>query len=146
MVTEEEKQHNREEYRKKMKSKAKKTWIVFSVILFLAIFGRSIWGIVGVNIPYGDGERMVKIIKLSEKGLIWKTWEIEGVLTQGNFYVTYVWSFSVDNQDPNKEKLVNDIKTAFENGQTVKVSYAQRAGNVPWRSGTTYFAKEISFQ
>ncbi|MEI6660243.1 MAG: hypothetical protein WCK91_02365 [bacterium] len=85
-------------------------------------------------------------MELSEKGLIWKTWEAEGVLTQGNFSVTYIWSFSVDNQDPNKEKLVNDIKTAFENGQTVKIHYDQRAGSVPWRSGTTYFAKEIRFQ
>lgn len=146
MTTEEEKKRNQEEYRKKMRSSAKKTWIVLGIILLLVIFGRSIWGIVGVNIPYGDGERTVKVIKLSKKGLIWKTWEVEGVLTQGNFAVTYVWSFSVDNWDSGKDKLVNDIRAAFENGQTVKVKYEQRAGSVPWRSGTTYFVKEVRFQ
>ena len=146
MTTEEEKQRNREEYRKKMKSKAKKTWIILGVVVFLLIFGRSIWGIIGVNIPYSEGERTVKVIKLSERGLIWKTWEAEGVLTQGNFAVTYIWTFSVDDWDPNKEKLVNDIKTAFENGQTVKIRYDQRAGSVPWRSSTPYFVKEIRFE
>lgn len=146
MLTEAEKQHNREAYREKMKKRAKKVWIVLGIIFFLLIFGRSIWGAVGVNIHYSDGERTVKIIKLAEKGLIWKTWEAEGVLTQGNFAVTYIWSFSIDNWDPNREKLLNDVRTAFENGQTVKIKYDQRAGSVPWRSGTTYFVKEIRFQ
>lgn len=117
----------------------------FSRHFFLLIFGKFIWGIIGVNISYSEGERIVKIIKLAEKGLIWKTREVEGVLSQGNFAVTYVWAFSVDNWDPNKEKLVNGIRTAFENDQTVKIKYDQRAGSVPWRSGTTYFVKELGF-
>lgn len=146
MTTEEEKQRNREAYRKRMKSRTMKTWIILGVILFLFIFGRSIWGLIGVNIPYSEGERTIKIIKLAKKGLIWKTWEAEGVLTQGNFSVTYIWNFSVDNWDPNKEKLLNDLRAAFENGQTVKIRYDQRAGSVPWRSGTSYFVKEVRFQ
>ena len=111
----------------------------------LAFLVKPIWGLIGVNIQYGDGERVVKIIQLSEKGLFWKTWEAEGVLTQGNVSVTYIWRFSVDDWDPNKEKLVNDLKRAFESGETVKIKYDQRAGMVPWRSHTTYFAKEIRF-
>ncbi len=51
----------------------------------------------------------------------------------------------MDNWDPNKERLVNDLKAAFENGQTIKVRYEQRAGMVPWRAQTTYFVKEIRF-
>lgn len=145
MLTEEEKQHNREEYRKRMKKRVKKVWIILGILFFLLIFGRSIWGIIGVNIHYSDGERTVKIIKLAERGLIWKTWEIEGVLAQEGFAVTYVWSFSVDNWDPDKAQLINYIRTAFENGQTVKVKYDQRAGSVPWRSETTYFVKEVRF-
>ena len=145
MSTEEEKQLKREQYRKKMKKRYKKAWIVSGILFFLLIFGRSIWGVIGSNIHYSDGERTVKVIKLAEKGLIWKTWEGEGVLAQEGFAVTYVWSFSVDNWDPNKTKLINDIKTALETGQTVKIRYDQRAGSVPWRSGTTYFVKEIRF-
>jgi hypothetical protein len=142
---EQEKQRNREEYRKKMKKRAKKAWTVLGIIFFLLIFWGSIWGVIGVNIHYSDGERTVKIIKLSEKGFIWKTWEGEGVLAQEGFAVTYIWSFSVDNWDPNKQQLINDIKTAFETGQTVKIKYDQRAGSVPWRSETAYFVKEVRF-
>lgn len=117
----------------------------FFVLFFLIIFGGNIWGIVGINFHYSDGERSVKIIKLSEKGLIWKTWEAEGVLTQGNVATTYVWEFSVDNKDSNKIEIIKEIKKAFEDGETVKVHYEQRAGSAPWRGETSYFAKEIQF-
>lgn len=118
--------------------------IIFGVILFLGFFGSFLWGLIGVNIDYSHGERSVKIIKLSEKGFIWKTWEAEGVLTQGNFGVTYVWDFSVDNWDPNKQKLITELQTAFDTGQTVKVVYDQKGGSVPWRSETPYFVKDIT--
>lgn len=145
-LTEEQKQINREKYRKKIKSRTKKTWIIIGIILFLLIFGHSIWGLIGVYIPYSDGERSINVIKVSEKGLIWKTWEAEGVLSQKGFSVTYVWSFSIDNNDPNKEELLQKLQRAFETGQTVKVKYKQMAGTVPWRGKTSYFIKEIRFE
>lgn len=145
-LTEEQKQINREEYRKKTKSRAKKTWIIIGIIFFLLIFSRSIWGLIGVHIPYSDGERSINVIKVSEKGLIWKTWEGEGVLSQKGFSVTYVWSFSIDYNDPNKEQLLQKLQAAFETGQTVKVKYKQMAGTVPWRGKTSYFIKEIRFE
>ncbi|OGK21260.1 hypothetical protein A3C23_01980 [Candidatus Roizmanbacteria bacterium RIFCSPHIGHO2_02_FULL_37_13b] len=134
MLSDVEKQHNRESYRKRMALRDKKL-IIFLLALPLLIFsGRFMWGVIGVNIPYSEGERTVKIIKVAKTGVFWKTWEAEGVLTQDNFAVTYLWKFSVDNNEVDKEKLINEIKTAFENGQTVKIRYDQRVGSVPWRS------------
>lgn len=146
MTPEKEKQQRKELREKRNKNRAKKTWLIFGIIFLVLFAGRSVWGVIGVVIPYSEGERIVKIIKVANKGLIWKTWEAEGVLTQGNFSVTYVWSFSIDDWDPNKEELVKDIHRAFENGQTVIIKYDQRAGSVPWRSKTTYFIKEVRFQ
>ncbi|MDD5178122.1 MAG: hypothetical protein PHT54_02475 [Candidatus Nanoarchaeia archaeon] len=146
-LREREKQKNREEYQKKVKIKNKKTWITF-IIIFLVIIlifpvGKFIGGLVGVHISYSDGERSINVIKIAEKGLIWRTVEAEGVLSQNGFSVTYVWDFSIDNNDPNKEELLKELQRAFETGQTVKVKYEQMAGTVPWRGKTTYFIKEI---
>jgi len=143
MTTEEQKEIKKQANRERMKKNAKKIKISILIILLLIPFGKSIQGVVGVNLRYSEGERIVKIIRLSNKGLIWKTWEAEGVLTQGNFAVTYVWEFSIDNQDPNRDILLEKLSNAFENGLTVKINYDQRAGNVPWRSKTPYFVREI---
>ncbi len=149
VLNEEQKQKNREDYQKKVKGRNKKAWIIL-VIVFLGILvifpvGKFIWGLVGIHIPYSDGERSISVIKIAEKGLIWRTIEAEGVLSQKGFSVTYVWSFSIDNNDPNKEDLLKKLQTAFETGQTVKVRYEQMAGTVPWRGKTSYFIKEIRF-
>lgn len=146
MTIEELKEIKKEANRARMRKNAKKVKISILVILLLITFGRSLWGILGVNIKYSDGERIVKIIRLSNKGLVWKTWEVEGVLTQGNFAVTYIWEFSIDNQNPDKEKLLKELSSAFENGETVKIHYDQRAGSVPWRSKTPYFVRDIRVQ
>ncbi len=102
-----------------------------------------IWGPIGVNIDYSEGERTAKIIKISEKGLIWKSWEIEAVLVQEGFAVTYIWPASVDNKDPNKNELLQELNNAFETGRTVKIKYEEKAGYVPWRSKTKYFIRDL---
>lgn len=145
-LTEEQKQKNREEYRIKAKKKNRITWIGLGVIIFLLILGKSLWGLIGVYIPYSEGERSVVVIKVADKGLIWKTFEGEAVLSQKGFSVTYVWNFSIDNSDPDKEKLLQQLQAAFETGQTVKIKYQQMAGAVPWRGKTSYFIKEIRFE
>ncbi|OGY54041.1 MAG: hypothetical protein A3B15_00100 [Candidatus Buchananbacteria bacterium RIFCSPLOWO2_01_FULL_45_31] len=72
-LTEEQKQKNREEYKKRLKNKNLKALIVFGVIAILFIGGKFLWGVIGVNIPYSEGERSAIIIKVADKGLIWKT-------------------------------------------------------------------------
>jgi hypothetical protein len=109
----------------------RKALLVFIFIIFISIFGKDIWGVVGINIPYSRGERSVMIIKFSNKGMIWKTWEGEAVLSQKGFAVTYVWPFSIDENDVNKEEIINQVNEAFEKGVEVKIRYDQMAGTVP---------------
>lgn len=145
MLSEKEKKRNREVYQEKKKKMTKKTLAILGVIFFLLIFGERLWGLIGVNIFFSGGVRSVRIIKISEQGFIWKTWEIEGILAQGNSSTPYRWEFSIDNWDPNKEQILKDIKTAFSTGEMVQVHYNQRGGSVPWRSDTSYFAKQVRF-
>lgn len=149
MATEKQKKRQRGKYRAKIKRNNKRAWIIISAIFLAIIFGRLIlpfvWGPIGVNINYSTGERTAVIIKISEKGLIWKTWEGEAVLSQRGFAVTYIWPFSIDSEDPNKEVLLQKVMRAFETGETVKIAYEEKAGYVPWRSKTPYLIKEIRF-
>ena len=75
MLTEEQKQKNREDYKKKRKKQAIIVWVIMGVIFFLLFFGKYIWGVVGFYIPYSEGERVWTIVKLSKdkKWLLHKT-------------------------------------------------------------------------
>ncbi|HLC78628.1 MAG TPA: hypothetical protein VJH92_05890 [Candidatus Nanoarchaeia archaeon] len=143
MLTEDQKQRNREDYKKKRKKQAVIVWVILGLLFFLLFFGKYIWGIVGFYIPYSEGERVGTIVKLSNKGLIWKTWEGEMVVRRG--YISYgdFWRFSIDNNDPQKDELVSDVWDAFNNGYTVQISYEQKAGIHVWRGKTAYLIKEV---
>ena len=144
MLTEEEKARNREAYRNKTRKQQKKVWLILGGVFFLLFFGRTIWGTIGINIPYSEGERKVQIVKITSRGLLWKTWEIEGIMAPGHgIATTYVWDFSIDNINPAKNELLQKLNDAYAGGRTVNIRYKQMAGCVPWRSKTTYFAKEI---
>ncbi|MBI4896109.1 MAG: hypothetical protein HY832_01010 [Candidatus Aenigmarchaeota archaeon] len=149
MLTEEEKQKRREEYKEKNKKTERKLVFILGFFIVALIAGPYIlpfiWGPVGVNILYSDGERVGMVIKLSQKGLIWKTWEGEMVLSQQGFAVTYVWPFSVDDQYPNKQVIISQLQQALDEGKLIKIQYEERAGYVPWRSKTSYFIKSIEF-
>lgn len=150
MTTPEEKEKNREEYERRKKRGWKKVllgFLGFLVVIFLLfpLMG-FLWGTIGVNFQTSEGERVAKVIKISNRGLIWRTWEAEAVLTQGDLVSTYVWEFSIDAQDPEKGIRLDELRQAFENGKLVKITYEQRAGSVPWRSKTPYFLKGIRYE
>ncbi len=144
-----EKQKAREEYKERMKRKNRKAVWIMATIILLIILAKPIltfvWGPIGVNIDYSRGERTAMVIKISEKGLVWKTWEAEAVLSQKGFAVTYIWAFSIDNENPNKELLLQKLDGAFESGEVVKIDYVEKAGYVPWRSKTNYLIENIRF-
>ncbi len=145
MLSEEEKARKQEVYRNRIKKQKRMSWIIIGTIFFFIFFGRIIWGPIGINISYSEGERKIQVVKITSKGLIWKTWEIEGIIAPGgNVVTTYVWNFSIDNKDPRKEELLQKLENAFDNGSTIRIQYEQRAGSVPWRSKTTYWVKNIT--
>ncbi len=100
---------------------------------------------------YSQGERVGIITKFSNKGLIWKTWEIDlkvapnigngGMVGQ---YEDFFLSIDNDNTIP-CETSVDSINLYAKEGAAVVVNYQETRGH-SWfgnRGETQYFVKSI---
>ena len=84
---------------------------------------------------YSEGFRSGELIKISNKGMIFKTYE--GELSQG-ISGAQIFSFSVmDNQ----EKVIADLKDL--EGHYVRVTYIERYKTFPWWGETKYFITDV---
>jgi len=84
---------------------------------------------------YSQGVRSGQLIKFSNKGVIFKTYE--GELSQG-ISGAQIFTFSVmDSQ----EKVIADLKEM--EGNYVKVTYVERYKTFPWWGDTKYFITEV---
>ncbi|MCB0556956.1 MAG: hypothetical protein KDD02_25640 [Phaeodactylibacter sp.] len=110
------------------------------ILLALAIVGGAsyVW-VCGWT--YSQGTRAGTLIKISDKGVVFKTYE--GQLNLGGFQqsstngvVGNIWDFSVAKRDI-FEKLQN-----YE-GKQVKLAYKQRYKAFPWQGDTEYFVVSV---
>jgi hypothetical protein len=100
-------------------------------------------GLIGFNYEYSEGVRVGRVVKVSERGVIWKTFEVSLGVTQSGAYIEK-WDFSVDSADAGGEQLKQALLAAARSGQLVEVKYSQRIGALPWRSKTSYLAEEVT--
>lgn len=93
---------------------------------------------------YSNGERVGYIVKFSEKGSVWKTWEGEMNLSQTGTMQGSIWEFSIDRKNASQE-TIDEIKKAVENGSRVKLTYHETAGKncMNNRGNTNYFITEV---
>lgn len=109
-------------------------FIVLFVSLFLAIPAfypaQAVTG--GFIDDYSQGQRTGYIIKLSNSGLIWKTWDGAMQLGTGNISsLQQPFKFSIVD-----DALVQSIKSAIDGGVRVRLTYQQYF--IPnWRKGDT---------
>jgi len=92
-------------------------------VLILTFFIISITG--GCGRGYSEGSRSGQVTKFSNKGLMFKSWEGEmnlgGMKSNGDGnLVPNVWLFSVTD-----ESLIDEIKSAQENGERLTVHYEE---------------------
>lgn len=87
------------------------------------------------NVSYSEGVRSGELIKVSYKGILFKTWE--GEISQG-ISGAQIFSFSVMDSE---KKVITDLK-AME-GQYVQVSYKERYKTFPWWGDTRYFITSV---
>lgn len=87
------------------------------------------------NMTYSEGFRSGELIKISHKGVFFKTWE--GELSQG-ISGAQIFSFSVldDNQN-----VIDDMKNL--EGNYVKVTYVERYKTFAWWGDTKYFITSV---
>ena len=100
--------------------------VIVGAILFLAIYFAAVY-----YVPYSEGYRAGEVVKISHKGLIFKTWE--GRLSQG---VSDELQFEFSIEDKN-EKVIEQLKNL--QGKRVKVTYIERFGTFPWLGDTKHF-------
>ena len=115
-----------------------KKWIPISigiVILILVIYYFS------TQFTYSRGERAGLLVKFSEKGFIFKTYEGElnlgGVNTDPKAgLMNNMWDFS--SVDKNASNQLMQLE-----GKYVRVHYRQVLKNFPWQGETPYFVDSV---
>ena len=106
----------------------------------LIILGTIIIGATGYfaflyTATYSEGVRAGELIKVSNKGVVFKTWE--GEISQG-ISGAQIFSFSVLDSDA---EVIETLKTM--QGQYVKVTYIERYKTFPWWGDSTYFVTKV---
>lgn len=87
------------------------------------------------NATYSEGVRSGELIKVSHKGVAFKTWE--GEISQG-ISGAQIFAFSVLDSE---EKVITDLKEM--EGKYVQVSYMERYRTFPWWGDTRYFITNV---
>ena len=123
-------------------TKAKK--ILKRVLVLVIIIGLLILSFFYFGV-YSRGERVGTLMKLSEKGMIFKTYEgqlnIEafGAVRSQNF-VSQTFEFSVENK---RQDVISKLKQAMSDGRRVNIKYIERYWEVPWRGDTKHFVRSV---
>ena len=104
-------------------------WIIFGLVLLFCIgyFGYS-------RLTYSDGFRSGQLVKISRRGVIFKTYE--GTLNISPNGMMTAWEFSVSN-DQNANKL-----EGLE-GKMVRLHYLQRYQVFFWQGETEYIVDGV---
>ena len=126
------------EEKKSFKSRFKRfiLKIVFGVfVLCLLLIWACSW-------TYSEGTRAGQLIKITKKGIVFKT--NEGELNMGGLRVGStndglegnLWQFSVLDED-----VLNQLEEA--EGRRVKLGYKERFRSMPWQGDTNYFVVSV---
>ncbi|MDX1943337.1 MAG: hypothetical protein SFU99_22415 [Saprospiraceae bacterium] len=122
----------------------KKTWRGTKRIL-LGISILAVIGTIGylwvMSWTFSEGTRAGTLIKISRKGVIFKTYE--GQLNLGGFQtngqpgiIGNIWEFSVMKRDVYQELQQYE-------GKQVKLHYKERYKAFPWQGDTNYFIYDV---
>jgi len=107
-------------------------FLLVSAFVFFAVLWVCSWS-------YSEGTRSGNLIKVSKKGVIFKSFEGQlnlGGISMASGLEGNIWSFTML-----EESLVNTIKS-YE-GKKVKVFYKERYKTMPWLGDTNYIVNKI---
>lgn len=105
-------------------------YLVLTIALLTTLFFTIVY-----YATYSEGNRSGELIKFSNKGYVFKTWE--GELSQG-LSGNKIFAFSVLDKDEDVIKNLQNLQ-----GRYVKVTYVERYKTFPWWGETTYFVTEV---
>ncbi len=95
-------------------------------------------------VPYSEGMRAGQVIKLSKKGVIFKTYEgeLNTMMMPSNnnmgSVTPNVWNFSVQNKE-----VAEKIMKASASGDRMELHYKERYFKFPWQGDTKYYVFKV---
>ena len=113
-------------------------------LLFITIAVSTLIFTFVIYVNFSEGKRAGELIKMSKKGVIFKTYE--GQLNTGGFsegagdITSRIWHFSVKASD---KKVLQDIDAAIDGGYRVKLYYEEKYIKVFFLGETKYFVTKV---
>jgi len=109
--------------------------IIVVLVLFIGALAFFYFG------KFSEGYRSGKVMKVSKRGVIFKTWEGQmdlqtfGAVRDNKNMVTETFKFSIENNPG----LIKQLEDAALAGERVNLHYYERYIKVPWRGDTKVF-------
>ena len=115
-------------------------FIIIAIVLVLIVgFSFVYWG------TFEDGVMAGKILRVSEKGVVFKTYEGKinletfGALKDAS-PIAESFDFSIESDN---QTLIKELETVALSGERVNLYFVKRYMAFPWRGETRYFATRI---
>jgi hypothetical protein len=124
---------------KRTTKKVIRFFIITALVVLIGGFCFLYWG------TYEDGVMAGKVLRISQKGVMFKTYEGKinletfGAL-KGTSPIAESFDFSVEKND---EALIKELETVALSGERVNLYFVKRYVAFPWRGDTKYFATRI---
>lgn len=99
--------------------------LLVGVLYFLAIY----------YLTYSEGYRAGQLVKISHKGVVFKTWE--GEVSQG-VSEAQIFHFSIEDNQKEVIKALQDLQ-----GKQVRLTYKERFKTFPWLGDTKYYVTKV---
>ena len=109
------------------------------IIILLAVFAFFYFG------SYSSGTQAGVVMKISNKGMIFKTWEGRldmGTVgkSQNSALGTKIFEFSINGSDKDLIKKLEEVQLS---GQRINLGFEQKYMVFPWQGGTKFFATSV---
>lgn len=113
--------------------------LIIALIIFLGICAFAYWG------KYEKGVMAGKVLRITEKGIIFKTYEGKlnletfGAL-KGASPIAESFDFSVSSSDT---LVIKQLEEVALSGERINLHFIKRYMAFPWRGNTKYFAVKV---
>jgi hypothetical protein len=124
---------------KRTAKKVLKITVISVVLVGIAVLSFMYWGV------YDSGVMAGKVLRISEKGVLFKTYEGKinletfGAL-KGASPIAESFDFSVETD---QKELIKELEVVALSGERVNLRFIKRYVSFPWRGDTKYFVTKI---
>jgi hypothetical protein len=123
----------------------KKKIIKISIgILVVFLFLGGVFLLTALNYNYSTGNRTGRLMKFSERGYIFKTYEgtldLNNISRNNTGTISSTWEFSVADNNP---QVFAEIDKAMTENKVVKLHYEEKLFKFSWRGDTKYFVNKV---